>query len=196
VNRSPTDLSDPFLEMGAAELREWLRDAARLWLAHDGLWFQELEARRGMDEAISADAAAWGQFSPLEARLIMKRLGLAPGGGIAALARCLAHRLYAHLNRQAILEESADRCVLELRACRVQEARRRKGLDDFPCREVGLVEYTTFAQTVDPRLRTRCLGCPPDPHPEDWWCRWEFRLAASAATSGAPGEDAPPREAR
>jgi hypothetical protein len=66
-----------------------------------------------------------------------------------------------------------------MKTCRVQDARKRKGLDDFPCKEVGLVEYTTFAVTVDPRLRTRCIACPPDDHPDEWWCTWEFTLAAN-----------------
>lgn len=58
----------------------------------------------------------------------------------------------------------------------MQTTRRRKGLPDDPCKEAGLVEYTEFARAVDPRIRTGCLGCPPDPHPDDWYCAWEFTL--------------------
>jgi hypothetical protein len=60
--------------------------------------------------------------------------------------------------------------------CRVQSARKRKGLPDFPCKPVGLVEYEWFAKTIDPRIETRCIYCPPDKHPEDVWCAWEFEL--------------------
>jgi len=162
------------------QLIDWLDDAAKLWLAHDGLWFQSLEAKLGMDEAMEHDASAWSRFSPIEARRIMNRLGLAPGGGIPALAECLQHRLYAILNRQRIVEQSDTRCVLEMSSCRVQEARRRRGLPDFPCKPVGVLEYETFARTIDPRLSVTCLGCPPDPHPEQWYCRWEFRLQDDA----------------
>jgi hypothetical protein len=169
-------MQDPFADMSAAELRGWLTDAAKLWLAHDGLWFQAVEKDDGMEKAIAADTEAWRRFSPIEARRIMKRLGLEPGGGIPALVRCLQYRLYSHLNRQRVVEQSATRCVFRMEACRVQDARKRRGLDDFPCKSVGSVEYDTFARAVDPRLRTRCLGCPPDPHPEDWYCTWEFTL--------------------
>jgi hypothetical protein len=64
----------------------------------------------------------------------------------------------------------------EMNDCRVQSARKRKGLPDFPCKPVGLVEYAGFASTIDPRIQTRCLACPPDPHPETYWCAWEFTL--------------------
>lgn len=170
------DLPEPFADMSRQELYGWLQDAAKLWLAHDGLWFQAVESAHGMEAAIAHDATAWSRFAPLEARRIMQRLGIEPGGGIAALCRCLQHRLYAHLNRQEILEVTDTRCVFRMAACRVQDARRRKGLPDFPCKPVGLVEFSTFAAAVDPRLRCRCLGCPPDPHPEDWACAWEFTL--------------------
>jgi len=41
---------------------------------------------------------------------------------------------------------------------------------------VGIVEYAEFAKAVDPRIRTRCIACPPDDHPDDLWCAWEFTV--------------------
>ncbi len=152
-------------------------DDAKNWLAHDGLWFQAVESAHGMDAAIDADRAAWERFTVIEAKRIMERLGLGPGGGIPALLECLKHRLYARLNAQDAAEVTATRAVFTMRDCRVQSARKRRGLPDFPCKSVGLVEYAGFAKTVDPRIRTTCLACPPDPHPDDGWCRWEFTLA-------------------
>ncbi|MFO7654273.1 MAG: DUF6125 family protein [Candidatus Krumholzibacteriia bacterium] len=166
----------PFAAMSREELLNWLQDAAKLWLAHDGLWFQSVESRDGQTVAIVHDATAWGRFSPIEARRIMKRLGLEPGGGIDALVTCLRYRLYSHLNVQEIERPAPDRCILRMRECRVQLARQRKGLPDFPCKSVGLVEYETFARTIDPRLRVSCITCPPDPHPGDLFCAWEFVL--------------------
>jgi hypothetical protein len=155
-------------------------DDAKNWLAHDGLWFQAIEKTHGMDVAIEADRAAWEKFTVVEARRIMERLGLRPGGGIPALLECLQHRLYARLNIQEATEVTATRAVFTMRDCRVQSARKRKGLPDFPCKSVGIVEYTEFARTVDPRIRTRCLACPPDAHPDDSWCSWEFTMAPEA----------------
>ncbi|MEP0814215.1 MAG: hypothetical protein HRF49_06065 [bacterium] len=158
-------------------MRTALIDASKLWLAHDGLWFQEFEKRHGMEEAIEADTEAWRTFTVLEARRIMARLGIAPGGGMDALAQCLAHRLYSNINEQKI-ERSEDglKIRLTMTACRVQEARRRKGLPDFPCKSVGKVEYAEFAKAIDPRIKTRCDFCPPDATPDNAFCRWEFSI--------------------
>jgi hypothetical protein len=178
MSRAPGDDAVRLLEaLPREELIRIILDDAKNWLAHDGLWFQAVESAQGMEAAIAADRKAWEAFTVVEARRIMERLGLRPGGGIPALLECLRHRLYARLNVQEVAEASPDRAVFVMRDCRVQSARRRKGLPDFPCKTVGIVEYAEFARAVDPRIRTRCIACPPDPHPDDAWCAWEFTLA-------------------
>lgn len=174
--------SDPWPRMEAAELRDFLEDAAKLWLAHDGLWFQAVEKSSGMEEAIACDRAAWARFSPIEARRIMKRLAIEPGGGLPALEKALAYRLYSHLNRQETEWPEPGRLVFRMVSCRVQDARRGKGLPDFPCKSVGVVEYSTFAETVDARIRTRCIVRPPDPRRADCVCAWEFVLKEESGT--------------
>ena len=176
--------SDAVRQLEALPKEELVRiivDDAKNWLAHDGLWFQAVERTHGMDAAIAADAAAWEQFTVIEARRIMERLGLAPGGGLPALIECLQHRLYSRLNTQEVVESSEERVVFAMRDCRVQSARRRKGLPDFPCKPVGLVEYAGFARTVDPRIQTGCITCPPDAHQDGVFCAWEFTLPPEAA---------------
>jgi hypothetical protein len=156
------------------QLQELLIDAAKNWLAHDGLWFRAVEEKFGMEAAMELDKKSWEKFTVIEAKRIMKRLNLAPGGGIPALIQALKFRLYAFINVQEVLEASENRCVFRMNRCRVQEARQRQGLPDFPCKSVGIVEYSGFARTIDPRIQTRCLTCPPDPHPPNVWCAWEF----------------------
>jgi len=165
-----------FEEFSREELEGMLHDAALNWLAHDGLWFLAVEEKFGMETAIELDAKAWESFTVIEAKRIMKRHGIEPGGGLPALAQALQRRLYASINVQEIVEQTDTRLVFRMNDCRVQSARKRKGLGDFPCKSVGLVEYSGFARTIDPRIETRCIGCPPEPHPEEWYCAWEFVL--------------------
>jgi len=173
---------DLLCQLSKEELINLLEDAAKNWLAHDGLWFLAAEERFGLETAIELDRRAWEQFTVIEARRIMRRLGLEPGGGIPALKKALQYRLYAYLNVQEMLDVDKDErtIVFRMNECRVQATRKRKGLPDFPCKPVGLVEYANFARTIDPRFRTRCIACPPDPHPEEYWCAWEFTLVEEA----------------
>jgi hypothetical protein len=167
---------NPYAEMSRDELLRALEIFAKNWLAHDGCWFLAAEEKFDMTAAITLDGDAWGRFAAAEARRIMKGFDVPADGGLEALERALALRMYAVINEQHV-DRSADRSTLRftMDVCRVQETRRRKGLDDFPCRSVGEIEFQTFARTVDPRIRTRCLRCPPEA-PEGKYCCWEFSL--------------------
>lgn len=159
------------------DLWNLLTDAAKNWLAHDGLWFLAAEEKFGMETAIDLDERAWHGFAVVEAKRIMKRLKIQPGGGIPALVKAFDYRMYAFINTFEITEISEERCVFRMKSCRVQDARKRKGLPDFPCKPVGITEFSQFASTIDPRIKTRCIACPPDEHPAGEWCSWEFTMA-------------------
>ncbi len=163
-------------ELNREQLEALLEDFAKRWLAHDGLWFQEVEKARGMEEAIRLDAAAWERFTVLEAGRIMSFLNMEPGGGLSALKKALQFRMYALVNRQEIIDVDSSTVIFRMNDCRVQAARRRKNMAEFPCRPVGMVEYSGFARAIDPRIKTRCLYCPPDEHPQDSYCAWEFKI--------------------
>jgi hypothetical protein len=158
------------------QLIDMLEDTAKNWLAHDGVWFQAVEGKYGLEKAIQLDGEAWERFTVIEARRIMKRHGIAEGGGLPALEQALKLRMYAHINEQSIIWQNEHTLRFEMNDCRVQSTRKRKGLPDFPCKTVGLVEYAGFARTIDPRIQTRCIACPPDPHPESFYCAWEFSI--------------------
>jgi hypothetical protein len=163
-------------DLGKDELLEFIKDEAKLWLAHDGLWFQAVERAYGMESAIELDRQAWERFTVIEAKRIMRRLNLEEGGGLDSLKQALKFRLYAFVNEQEVIDETASGFVFRMVDCRVQSARKRKGLPDFPCKPVGIVEYAEFARTIDPRIETTCLCCPPDAHPDDYYCAWKFEL--------------------
>jgi hypothetical protein len=151
-----------------------LEDFAKNWLAHDGLWFQAVEGECDLETAIKLDTQAWEKFTRIEARRIMARHGIGENGGLEALKVALGYRLYAVLNEQTISDEKENSFVFKMVDCRVQSARRRKNLPPFPCKSVGLVEYSEFARTIDPRIRTECLACPPDKEKRDFYCGWRF----------------------
>jgi hypothetical protein len=165
---------NPFDAMSREDLLKALEMFAKNWLAHDGCWFLAAERQHGLEAAIRLDSDAWAQFAAVEARRIMSTFRLPAGGGLQALEKALKLRMYSLINRQHS-EWRDGRLCFYMDICRVQEARRRKALPDFPCKEVGAAEFSTFARTIDPRISTACLHCPPDA-PEGRYCGWEFTL--------------------
>lgn len=169
-------MNDELQDLSKEELIEIIVDSSKLWLAHDGLWFQAVENHIDMETAILLDGHAWERFTVIEAKRIMNRLGMKPGGGIPNLIKALKYRLYAYINVQEVVDVTENSCVFRMNDCRVQSARKRKGLEDFPCKPVGIIEYGYFAKTIDPRIKTECVACPPDPHPENFYCAWRFYI--------------------
>ncbi len=158
------------------ELLELMEAVGVNWLANDGVWFQAVERTHGMDTAKRCNDTCWTRFSPYEAFRIKKLLGLPESPGLEGLKAALGYRLYARINKQTIEDVDDKSFIFRMVDCRVQAARKRKGLPDYPCKSAGLVEYPFFARAIDPRIQTECVGCPPDAHPEEWWCAWKFTL--------------------
>ncbi|MHA1638197.1 MAG: DUF6125 family protein [Candidatus Thorarchaeota archaeon] len=165
-----------FEDLSKETLLKIIDTYAKAWQAMDGAYFLSLEKKYGMDIAIEMDKEAWKIFSPIEAKRIMREFGIEKNGGLKALEKALGFRVYAALNVQSTQWKDDSTLVFTMDSCRVQVARNRKGLDDFPCKQVGIIEYTEFAKTIDPRITTECVFCPPDEHPDDAYCRWEFTL--------------------
>lgn len=158
-------------------MRAMLDDFAKNWLAHDGLWFQAVEKHYGMEKAIELDTEAWEQFTVIEAKRIMTLHKIPANSGLDGLKKALGYRLYAFLNEQTIRNETPNSFEFYMVDCRVQSARKRKSLPLFPCKSVGLVEYAGFARTIDPRIVTECIGCPPDAHAgNEFFCGWRFSI--------------------
>ncbi|MFC1554697.1 DUF6125 family protein [candidate division KSB1 bacterium] len=165
-----------FKDLSKDELLRLLEIYAKNWLAHDGCWFLAAEEKYGLETAIELDTRSWERFSPAEAKRIMKEFSLPENGGLKTLNEALKFRLYACVNKQESEWKNENTLIFRMVECRVQQARRRKNLPDFPCKPVGLVEYSKFAETIDPRIKTRCISCPPD-DVKDNYCTWEFTIS-------------------
>ncbi|MBE6032327.1 MAG: hypothetical protein E7224_03960 [Clostridiales bacterium] len=145
------------------------------WLAMDGVWFQSVESKFGMDEAMYHDEEIWKRFTVIEAQKIKKFLGLPEQAGLEGLKAALELRLYSNINDDEIIIEG-NTLTYRTIDCRVQSARTRKGMPLHPCKPVGLVEYAGFAKTIDSRFTCECVSCYPDITDESCACCWKFTL--------------------
>lgn len=166
---------NPFASLSAERLEELRGELAKLWLGLDGVWFQAVESLEGMEGAKRVNDTCWARFAPLEALRLKALLCLPEACGLDGLEAALRERFNSRINEIEIAREPGA-LTLRLVDCRVQSARRRKGLADYPCKSAGVTEYSHFARFVDPRLETLCLACPPDPLDEGRFCSWRFTL--------------------
>ena len=162
-------------ELSREELIRLIEIYSKNWLAMDGVWFQSIERKLGMDEAMYHDAEAWRRFTVIEAKRIKEFLGLPERAGVEGLVKALRLRFYANLNEDRI-EVEGHVVTYTAVDCRVQTARRRKGMPLHPCKPVGLIEYTGFAKAIDDRFTCTCVSCHPDMTDATCCCKWRFEL--------------------
>ncbi len=157
------------------QLIEIIEIYSKNWLAMDGVWFQSIERKFGMKEAMYHDAEAWKRFTVIEARRIKEFLKLSDNSGTDGLQRALGLRFYANLNEDKI-ETDGNILYYTSVNCRVQRARERKGMAFHPCKEVGIIEYGEFAKVIDERFTCECISCYPDITDASCCCKWKFTL--------------------
>ena len=145
------------------------------WLAMDGVWFQSVEQKLGMDEAMEHDAEAWRRFTVIEAKRIKEFLGLPDQAGLEGLRKALSFRFYANLNNaECVIKDNT--LLYRTLECRVQTARLRKNMPLHPCKPVGLIEYQGFASVIDSRITCQCVSYCPDITDDSCSCSWLFTL--------------------
>ena len=164
-----------FDDLSREDLLKVISVYAKNWLAHDGCWFIAAEEKYGLDTAIELDKKSWERFAVTEARRIMNEFGIPKDGGLKALEKAFNYRLYAAINKQKtewIDEKTLRFFMIE---CRVQKTRHDKKMPLFPCKQVGIIEFTQFAKTIDPKINVECISCPPD-DVNEFYCGWEFTI--------------------
>lgn len=146
-------------------------------LTIDGLWFTEVEREFELDTAVDIDTEVWKKYASTEARRIREALEISEGG-VQALVRALNFMTWVRAigMEYEFQEVNGSKVVFNVTECRPQTARMKRDLEEFPCKPVGIAIFEKFAKIIDSEFNVRCLVCPPDSHPPDLWCSWEFTL--------------------
>ena len=143
-----------------------------LWAA-DGLYFLGIEELNGTEVATKIDAQVWAVMGKIEARKLKEFLGITETD-IPTMMNALQYTTWAlDLEDKEIMIKKEHALIRNVR-CRVQNTRVSKGLKEFGCKPVRFGFLKAFAKEFNPDIVVKCTVCPPDSHPENLWCQWEF----------------------
>lgn len=164
-----------FAEMTEERMREYVDFLLRHYRLTDAYWFLGVEDTFGTDAAVRLNEDIWTRMGKIAARDIKERFPLEEEG-IGRVLEALSYFPWAIITRFQV-EEHDGVARITVPYCPPQAARLRTGRGEFPCKAMHLGEFENFAKEIDGRAEVRCLMAPPDPHPEDLWCKWELRLS-------------------
>lgn len=160
-------------ELSKEKLAELLLMHVRDLWSLDGLYFVGIEDKFSTEDSTEIDRGVWEVMGKLEARRLKETLEI-KDDSIQSLVKLLtATSWLLDLDNVELLEEK-NKVIVRNRSCRVQGTRLSKGRGEFPCKDVRVGFFKSFAKEFNPKIEVRCNICPPDKHPENLWCEWEF----------------------
>jgi len=141
----------------------------------DGFYFLGIEEKFGTEAATQIDSDCWKVLGKLEAREL-KALLKPEKNDISSFMFALRNTSWSLYQEQKEVEVSPNKGVYRVAKCRIQQARLSKGLGEFPCKNVRFSYLKSFAEEFNPKIKVNCQICPPNRHPANVWCQWEFTL--------------------
>ncbi|MFC1961951.1 DUF6125 family protein [Chloroflexota bacterium] len=165
----------PHRELSQIPQEELLTFCSRSLYTLDGLWFVTSEEEHGFEKALELDIEVWNRLTRIQAKRVQEFFAVEEDNPLQAVMSIMSLDPLLTVFKIKVVELTENKVVFRFTDCPPpQKARLRDGKPEMSCQKLGLQTYQAYADVVDPGIRLSCRHCPPDLHPPDYWCEWQF----------------------